>query len=137
MKSQPKSPPASEQEAGCVELAPPKSALIQFVGHRQTCGFHKSDFRRLDFVLTQIRRQHPNRPPQELRFYGSGVTVTLVGWRLESVPELLASGKVNRIHAVDGVLAKLIIKEPLVCSIHLFWPSSTKTIALLPPRTAL
>jgi hypothetical protein len=134
MKSQPKSP-ATEHEAGCLELAPPESALIQFVGRRHTCGFPKSDFRQLDFTLMEIRPQQPHRPSQKLFLFTPKVTVTLLGWRLDSLPELLASGKVNRIHAVDGVLAKLIVKEPLVCSIRIYWPGSTKAITLLPPTT--
>lgn len=131
MNPEAKSPPSShEKPVGSVELVPSESALIQFIGRRHTCGFPKSDFRQSEFILTEIRRQQPHRSPQELRFYSSGATFTLTGWRLDLLPELLGNGKVNSIRAVDGVPAKLIIEEPLVCSIHIFWHSTTKTITL-------
>ncbi len=124
--------PSQAQPIGSVESTPSESVLIQFSGHRQTCGFPKSDFQQSDFILTEIRRQHPNRPPQELRLLTPEVMVTLVGWRLNLLPELLANGKVNSIRAVDGASAKAVIEEPLVCSIHIFRHSSATTIALLP-----
>jgi hypothetical protein len=125
-------PPSQAQLIGSVESTPLESVLIQFSGHRQTCGFPKSDFQQSDFILTEIRRQHPNRPPQELRLLTPEVMVTLVGWRLNLLPELLANGKVNFIRAVDGASAKVVMEEPLVCSIHIFRHSSATTIALLP-----
>ena len=120
---------------GSVESSPSESALIQFSGDRQTCGFPKNDFQQSDFVLTEIRRQHPNRPPQELRLLTTRVMVTLVGWRLNLLPELLANRKVNSIRAVDGVSTKAVIEEPLVCSIHIFRHSSAKITALFPPSS--
>jgi hypothetical protein len=128
-------PPSLSKPRGSVEAMSSESVLIQFGGHRQTCGFPKSDFQQSDFILTEIRRQHPNRPPQELRLLTPGVMVTLVGWRLDLLPELLANGKVNFIRAVDGASAKLVVEEPLVCSIHIFRHSSATTTALLPSPT--
>jgi len=125
-------PPSQAQPIGSVESMTSESMLIQFIGHRQTCGFPKSDFQQSDFILTEIRRQHANRPPQELRLLTPGVMVTLVGWRLDLLPELLANGKANSIRAVDGASAKLVIEGALVCSIHIFRHSSATTTALLP-----
>jgi len=125
-------PPSQAQLIGSVESTPSESVLIQFSGHRQTCGFPKSNFQQSDFILTEIRRQHPNRPPQELRLLTHEVMVTLVGWRLNLLPELLANGKANSIRAMDGASAKVVIAEPLVCSIHIFRHSSATTTALLP-----
>jgi hypothetical protein len=125
------SPPSQDKPIGSVELMPSESALIQFIGRRHTFSFPKSGFRQSEFALTEKLRQQPNRPPLELRFYGSGVTITLAGWRLDLLPELLANGKVNSVRAVDRLPADLVIKEPLVCSIHIFWHSSAKSITLL------
>lgn len=111
---------------------PPEPTLIQFIGRRQTYSFPKSDFRQSEFTLTEKQRQHPNRPPQELRFYGSGNTFVLSGWRLDLLPELLAKGQVNSIRAENRLPADLVFKEPLVCSIYIFWRSSAKSITLLP-----
>lgn len=136
MKSQPKSlPQPAEHEAGCVELAPPESVLVQFVGRRHTCGFPKSDFQQSDFTLIARCQQQPHRPPQKLCWFTPRVIITLMGWRLDLLAELLANGKVNRIHVVDGVLVKLIINQAVVCYVQIFWPRSEKTVTLLPPTT--
>jgi hypothetical protein len=127
-------PPSQEKSIGCIETATSEPALIQFIGRRHTYSFPKSDFRQSEFALTERQRQHPHRPPQELRFYGSGVTFTLTGWRLDLLPELLANGKVNSVRAEDRLPADLVFKEPLVCCIHIFWRSSAKSITLLPSK---
>ena len=122
----------------CVEAIPSESTLFLFVGHGQTYGFPKSDFQQLSFILTEKGRQQPPRPPQELRLFCPGRTITLNGWRLESLPESLAAGKIHCIHAADGVLANLVIEEPLVCRIRITWPSSpegsTESMTLHPPK---
>jgi len=64
----------------------------------------------------------------------SGLTVTLVGWRLNLLAELLASGKVNFIRAIDGASANMDAAEPLVCYIHISWRNSASAITLLPPK---
>ncbi|MGA3282896.1 MAG: hypothetical protein ABSD57_00355 [Verrucomicrobiota bacterium] len=126
--------PSKAQPIGGVESMPLESALIQFIGHRQTYGRPKSDFRQLSFTLTEIRRQQPSRPPQELCLSGPGFTVTLVGWRLNLLPELLANGKINRIRAVDNTPGGLAVEGPLVCSIRIHWPGSERSIILLPSK---
>jgi hypothetical protein len=125
-------PPSQAQSVVSVESMPPESALIQFIGRRHICSFPKSYFRQSEFTLTEKCQQQPHRAPQKLRIYSSGVTFTLTGWHLDSLSELLANGKVNSIRAIDGVSAELIVEEPLVCSIHIFWHSSTESITLLP-----
>ena len=130
--------PSKPSHVGCVEANPSESALFLFVGHGQTYGFPKRDFQQLNFILTELRRQQPPRPPQELRLFCPGRTITLNGWRLESLPESLAAGKIHCIHAADGVLANLVIEEPLVCRIRITWPTSpegsTESMTLHPPK---
>jgi hypothetical protein len=124
--------PSQEKPNVCIEVMPSEPALIQFIGHNQTYSFPKSDFHASEFGLKEKRRQNPQRPPQELLFYGSGVALAPAGWCLDALPERLARGRINFIRAQGRLPADMIFKEPLVCSIHILWRSSGKSIALLP-----
>jgi hypothetical protein len=127
--------PAKTPTVACIEPTSSESALIQFIGHRQTYGFPKRDLQNLSFTLTAIRSRQPKRPHQELQLFCPRVTVTLTGWRLELLLEPLATGKINCIHAVDQLLANLVLDEPIVGEIRLYFPGSCESITLLPEKS--
>jgi hypothetical protein len=125
-----------DKHTGSIELLPSQSAVIQFTGHRQTFGCPKSDLRQMGFTLTEIRRQHPDRqlPPQQLFLSVADFTVTLAGWRLESLPGLLADGKIARIRAVAKTPDRLAVEGPLVSHIRICWRKCQQSLLLLPPK---
>jgi hypothetical protein len=126
--------PSLVKSIGYAEANSPESALIQFIGLRQTYGRPKSDFRQSIFTLKEIRWQRSLRLCQQLSLSIPGTIFTVVGWRLDLLPESLAKGEINFIRAV-GMSDDLDIREPVVFYIRIHPTHSGETIVFTAPKT--
>jgi hypothetical protein len=134
MNPENKSSPPQVKSIGYVDATSPESALVQFIGPRQTYGCPKSDFRQLNFTLKEVRWQRSLRLCHQLSLSIPGIIFTLVGWRLDLLPEPLTKGEINFIRAVNNTSSELVIGEPVVFYIRIYRPDSDESIVFAAPK---
>lgn len=107
------------QFGGSVELIPPAPIMIRFASKGRSWTF---PIHALCSFILESNPDNPERkkslPPDQLTLTYYSATVILRGWRLDSLADSLACGRVARIHAVDGPMAHLVIDEPWVTELR-------------------
>lgn len=134
MNPENKSSPPQVKSIGYVDSTSPESALVQFIGPRQTYGRPKNDFRQLSFTLKEVRWQRSLRLCHQLSLSVPETIFTLIGWRLEVLPEPLTKGEINFIRAINAS-NELAIGEPAVFYIRIYWPHSGESVVFTAPKT--
>jgi hypothetical protein len=117
-KSHSKSTLEKSQFGGSVEITPPQPAFIEFITEGHLWGI---PLRRLDyFILGDNPEQNGKKtsPTDLLILVFETRIVSLFGWRLELLLDLLTHGRVKRVHA-EKFLGTLIIDEPWVSEIKI------------------
>lgn len=133
MNPESKFSPSQVKSVGYADATSPETAMVQFIGLRQTYGRPKSDFRQSIFTLKEIRWQRSLRLCQQLSLSIPGTIFTVVGWRLDLLPESLGKGEINFIRAVSAS-NDFTMKEPVVFYIRINWPRSSESIVFTAPK---
>lgn len=134
MNPETKTSPSPVKSVGYADTTSPESALVQFIGPRQTYGRPKQDFRQLTFSVKEVRWQRSLRLCHQLSLFIPGNIFTLVGWRLDLLPESLTKGEINFIRAVNIKSSELVIGVPVVFYIRISAADLGESFVFAAPR---
>ncbi len=107
------------QFSGSVELIPPTPTMIRFASEDRSWTFP------IHALCSFTLESNPDNtegkktlPPDQLTLTYYSATVILRGWRLDSLAESLACGRVAKVRAVNSPMAHLVIEEPWVTELR-------------------